>query len=180
MPKSADMKDQYAERYQIQLTLLREQRNVHQREAPFDAPFRVIGPRSPKAWRREAEKLARYFKREMGFDFPPYTANESKFDSEPSPDRVLAFPRELPGTDAICFFGAVGVRWVEWDDDRPSWSLTWAWLHPYERRRGHLTKAWPFLLSIFPSPYVEPPVSQSMMQFLKKVDFFSASVDYEI
>ena len=179
MPKSANMKDQYAERYEIQLTFLREQKNVHQREAPVGAPFRVIGPRSPKAWRHEVEKLARYFKRELGFDFPPYTANEAESDSEPSLDRVLVVPK-IDWEHTIYLIGAVGVRWSEWDDAPPCWSVTWAWLHPYERRKGHLTRVWPFLLRMFPGPHIEPPVSPSMMQFLRKVRYCTGSLDYEI
>ena len=167
------------DRYHIALTLLREQENVHQREAPPGAPFRVLGPDSPKPWRKEVEKLAYYFKREMAYDFPPYTANEDESSREVSRDRVLVFAKE-DWDNGVRFIGAVGVRWWEWSASRPWWTASWAWLHPYERRKGHLTKAWPFLLSMFPSPRMEPPLSHSMMQFLKKVDYFSAFRDYEI
>jgi len=101
----------------------------------------------------------------MGFDFPPYTANESDFDAKPSPDRVLVFSKSQPGTDAVYFIGAVGVRWAEWSDAPPCWSLTWAWLHPYERRKGHLTRAWPILIEMFPNPHMEPPLSEAMERF---------------
>ena len=173
------MKDQYADCYGIQLNFLREQKNVHQGEAPAGVSFRVIGPRSPKAWRCEVEKLARYFRRELGFDFPPYTANESDSDSEPSRDRVLVFSK-FDWEDTIYFIGAIGVRWVEWDDAPPCWSFTWAWMHPYERRKGHLTRAWPVLMEMFPNPHMEPPVSEAMQRFLEKRGYFGKGMNYEI
>jgi hypothetical protein len=155
--------------YKIVLGCLREQRNVHQREAPRGAPFRPIGPNSPKPWRKEVERLAYYFRREMGFDFAPYTADESDNSLEVDRDRVLAFTKEEWGR--VRFVGAVGIRWREWDDAPSGWSVSWAWVHPYERRKGYLAKVWPFVLEMFPNPRIEPPVSTAMKRFLKKVGY---------
>ena len=158
--------------------------NPHEHEAncaqAYNAPFMVIGPQSPLSWLKAIEEMAYYFKRELMFEFPTYSANE-RFKPELQRDRVLVFHRtEVLGhkptprnpkdfINAYTFFGAIGVRWRKWECAPASWSLPWVWLHPYERRRGRLSKAWPFLLKMFPNPYVEPPISPAMSAFLKKV-----------
>jgi len=60
----------------------------------------------------------------------------------------------------LYFIGAVGMRWRKWEDVPDGWGLSWAWLHPYERRQGLLTKAWPFLTEKFPGMRIESPVSE--------------------
>lgn len=179
MKKKCTTVIQHAERYQIQLKFVRRQENLHQWEAPDGAPFHVVGPRSPEPWRQEVERLAYNFKREMHFDFPPYTANESDSDRKPCHDRVLAFSRDIIMTEYIYFIGAIGFRLDECPGQPPRWCATWAWLHPYERGRGHLANAWPFLLEMFPAPHFERPLSQAMEQFLRKYHF-PTLLDYGI
>ena len=167
----------YVDHYDIRLPFLAANDNHnHDDSRPEGAPFRVVGPVSPRPWRDAVEGLAYYFRRETGYDFPPYTASELDWNWDLAKDRVLVFAKETVLTDwveAVYFFGAVGVRWRDWRDAPASWSIAWAWLHPYERRKGHLTKAWPFILKMFPSPHVEPPLSQAMIGFLKKVGYES-------
>ncbi len=149
----------HAEHYEMRLPYLRLLKNAHEKEASPDMPFLVIGPKSPVSWRKAVESMAYYFRREMHFDFPPYGVTETDFSPELGRDRVLVFPKTtvIEGFLDVCYFiGAVGVRWREWTDAPASWCVTWAWLHPYERRQGHLTKAWPFLLRTFPNTWVEP------------------------
>jgi hypothetical protein len=150
------------------------------------APFLVVGPQSPLSWRRAIEELAYYFKREMKFDSAQFSADE-RFEHKLLRDRVLVFhrteildhkptprnPKDF--TNAYSFFGAICVRWREWEDAPASWSVPWLWLHPYERRQGHLTKAWPFLLKMFPNPHIERPFSPAMDAFLKKVGYVNGT-----
>lgn len=157
--------------YKITTDAVRALENPHQSEAPSDAPFLVIGPNSPLAWRRAVEHLANYFRRELKFDFPPYQAEHNLKCAK---DRVLVFRIDESAQDferLFFFIGAVGVRWVEWSDMPASWSVEWAWFHPYERHRGHLQKAWPFILQMFPEPWVRLPLSPAMIGFLKKVGY---------
>jgi hypothetical protein len=166
----------HAEHYEIKLPFLRLSQNPHESEAPNDAPFLVVGPKSPMRWRKSIESLACYFRRETGYDFPPYIAQETKYSNELGRDRVLAIHKKTLITDFVevyYFVGAIGVRWREWDDAPSSWSLSWAWMHPYERRKGHMTRSWPHLLKMFPEPWIEYPLSDSMKCFLKKVDYMN-------
>lgn len=173
-------------RYDLKFPCLRISHNPHEREAncaqAYNAPFMVIGPQSPLNWLKAIEEMAYYFKRELKFDFAPYSADE-RLEPKTQRDRILVFyrtetldhkptprnPKDF--TNAYTFFGAVGVRWREWEDAPASWSVPWVWVHPYERRQGHLTEAWPFLLKMFPDPYVEPPLSSAMAGFLQKVGY---------
>jgi hypothetical protein len=116
----------------------------------------------------------------MEFDFSLYTASELDSDRNLAKDRVLVFARETATQNmerAICFYGAIGIRWRIWSNAPASWSIVWAWLHPYERRKGHLTKAWPFIMEMFPSPHVEWPLSSSMGNFLKKIGYEKPFLD---
>lgn len=172
--------------YDLKFPRLHIVKNPHAREAncaqAYNAPFMVIGPQSPLSWLKAIEEMAYYFKRELKFEFPTFSAKEI-CNPELQRDRVLVFyqtevldhkptprnPKDI--INAYTFFGAIGVRWRKWEDAPASWSLPWVWLHPYERRQGHLTKAWPLLLKMFPNPYIEPPISPAMSAFLKKVDY---------
>src|ERR1035437_756131 len=172
--------------YDIKFPYLRILKNPHEREAncaqAYKAPFMVIGPQSPLIWLKAIEEMAYYFKRELKFEFPTFKVDE-RFKPQLQRDRVLVFyktkildhkptprnPKDF--TNVYTFFGAIGVRWRQWEDAPASWSLPWVWLHPYERRQGHLTKAWPFLLKMFPNLSVEPPISPAMTGFLTKVGY---------
>ncbi len=166
---------EHVEHYDIRLPYLAVDDNYrHDDLRPEGAPFRVVGPVSPRPWRDAVERLAYYFRREMRYDFPPYTASEVDLNWDLAKDRVLVLAKETvleDWQDAIYFFGAIGVRWRNWSDAPASWSIAWAWLHPYERRKEHLTRAWPFILEMFPSPHVESPLSPSMVSFLKKIGY---------
>jgi hypothetical protein len=165
----------FSNHYDIRLPFVKAGANSHAAEAPEGAPFEVLGPRSPFRWRMAAEKLAYYFRREFRYDFPPYKASESKNGAvDCFHDRVLLFHKpDLAASiqGLTYFFGAVGVRWMVWEDFPACWCLGWAWLHPYERRRGHLTNAWPYILKMFPNPSLSYPVSAAMEAFLKKVGY---------
>ncbi|MCK4120398.1 hypothetical protein ACI2UK_27030 [Ralstonia nicotianae] len=135
-----------------------------------------VGPGAPIVLLRAVEKLARYFKRELGFDFVQFEAAETPgapdfvpyeaylfhelardklTENQPAPQRVVG---------ACCF------RWREWEGREPGWSLDWVWMHPYFRRRGHLNGAWPSFQKRYGHEFhIAPPLSIEMQAFINAV-----------
>lgn len=137
-----------------------------------ESPLR-LPPDSPKILLRSVGKLAYYFKREMHFDFVQFEANEAKGDSGFVPYEAFVFFE--PARDRLCenkpmllrVFGACCFRLREKSDHASSWSLDWVWMHPYFRRRGHLTSAWPmFELRYGRGFHVAQPLSLAMESFM--------------
>lgn len=138
-------------------------------ESPQGAPFIVIGPESPLSYRKAVRAMAADFANSTHYSPAPYDANEAEYEPSYFRDRVLLF-RGPHGSDKIRCFGAVGFRWQKYDDvPGPGWFMTWAWFHPAEQRKGHLTKAWPYLLQSFPGFIPTFPWSPKMVEFMKKV-----------
>jgi len=140
----------------------------------LDAPSPlVVVPGSPLAARRAVETLAHYFRREMHFDFVQFDATETPASPGFAPYEAWLF-HELahdrlteaqPSPRRV--FGACCFRWKEWRDHDPGWSMHWAWLHPYFRRRGHLADAWPLFQQRYAEGFhVERPLSVQMQAFL--------------
>jgi hypothetical protein len=180
----------YAPGYDIRLPGVRghidnSKLNPHAREKPSGAPFEIIGPRSPESWRKAGEQMAGCFKREMKFEFYGYLANEMAVSPNGhllADDRLLVFPdwyivekqrtQKSPKdfVNRLFFYGAISMRAQRprWNS-APKWTLDWVWFHPFERRRGHLTEAWPFLLKMYPNLIIERP-SDAMERFLDKIN----------
>lgn len=129
---------------------------------------------SPLSMRRRVEKIGRYFHREFRTDFPPLLANEKSgpfgcmpFEAylfvEAARDR-LEENRPFPNR----FVGAACFRWQSWTNAEPSWELSWIWLHPFSRRRGHLSQAWPQFREKYGSFVVSEVLSRDMEAFLAK------------
>ncbi len=47
--------------------------------------------------------------------------------------------------------------------------MQWIWFHPYFRRQGLLTEAWPKFKEEFGNFCCEPPLSDAMETFLSKI-----------
>ena len=144
---------------------------------PYDAlvgplPFVVLGPDSPLSYRKAARLLAEDFANGAHFSPAPYEPREAEtYGHRFLRDRVLLFGRPT-GIHRIRFFGAAGVRWQQFDDiPEPGWFMTWAWFHPAEQRKGHLTSAWPHIVKLFPGVMPLPPLTDAMLAFLKKTHF---------
>lgn len=135
-------------------------------------PFTVLGPDSPLSYRRAAWLLAEDFANGTHCSPTPYEANEAEdYGTARARDRILLFTEPV-GPQRIRCFGAVGIRWQEYNDiPDPGWFMTWAWFHPAEQRKGHLTKAWPHILKLFPNIIPLLPLSPAMQSFLTKVQF---------
>ena len=144
---------------------------------PYDTPeeplpFLILGPKSPLSYRKAARLLAEDFANSAHFSPAPYEVHEDEhYGDSYLRDRVLLFAKPTDAGTIRCF-GAVGVRWKTFDDiPAPGWFMTWAWFHPAEQRHGHLTKAWPHILKLFPSLMPLPPLTDAMLSFLKKAHF---------
>lgn len=117
-------------------------------------PIEVIAC-SELTYRRAVERLAYFFKREFQWDFVQFDAKDK------SNYKAFLWLSGNKGIGACCF------RFREWEDYPHGWALQWIWLHPYVRRRGWLSKAWPMFKSKFPGFICEPPLSENMKAFLE-------------
>jgi hypothetical protein len=116
---------------------------------------------SPTHLRRAVHTLAGYFQREFHHDQVPW----SQHDEEPSTMAFLWCPTPREQSPAI---GAACFRARQWKGKPDGYGLVWVWFHPFERRRKHLSRAWPFFKSMFGNFVVEAPRSLSMEAFLAK------------
>lgn len=123
----------------------------------------------PLKYRKAVEKLAYYFRREFGYDFPPYTADSSVgFDQRTDVVFMwIGMDFDNIGNKKSVGYGVCAFDYETCGADR-HWFLTWAWLHPYERRKGHLSRAWPYFQERFGDFGVQYPLSESMENFLAK------------
>jgi len=135
-------------------------------------PFTIIGPSSPRSYREAVRLLAEDFANGAHFSPAPYEVDEAEhYGSAYAGDRVLLFSTPL-GPGKIRCFGAVGLRWKTYDEvPTGGWFITWAWFHPKQQRQGHLSKAWPSILRLFPNACPDPPITEAMNSFLDKVQF---------
>jgi hypothetical protein len=130
-----------------------------------------VAPVDHIRYRKAVEKIAYFFRREFGYDFPPYTATENT-------------DADIDGTNPSVVFMWLG-RDVDWSgnkkaiaygacgfgrdfNDKHRWCLSWVWFHPYERRRQHLSNAWPYFHERFGAFSIDTPLSLEMQVFLKK------------
>lgn len=119
--------------------------------------------RSPRAHRRAVYRLAAYFLQEMRFGVLQYGYDGDEDD----PDHVaflwvhpevvgMSWEFRAPCVGAACF--------RQREECGPA--LQWAWMHPYFRRQGLLSEAWPTFVREFGDFAVEGPVSTAMKAFL--------------
>jgi RimJ/RimL family protein N-acetyltransferase len=168
------MKPEYQIQYDMRLRLIKKPKLPHLRERLRQSRFVEIDLNSPLDLRLAAEDLARCFKREMKYDFPPYTAREAEYATRDiSQDRVLGFHCDIDvGLRGYYhLIGAVGVRRERPPNAPAHWCISWAWIHPFVRRQGILTAAWPHILQRFPEPEIDFPISPAMQAFLRKVGY---------
>jgi hypothetical protein len=119
---------------------------------------------APSAARRAVWQFADYFRRE----FIMNAAQDSDVGVGDD-QKCVAFLWQcrLAGEENRVL-GACCFQDRQLDDTPHAWSLQWVWLHPFERRRGHLSRAWPYFAARFGPFYVEPPWTDAMQAFLTK------------
>jgi len=126
-------------------------------DADYTSKWMVYPVNSPQR-QAVAERIARYFHREAGFDHPPYSAGDE------TPDRPVYLVRsERLSTMVPLIAGAVAFRRVE-----DAWVLSWVWLHPWERS-GELTHLTFNTLDQIHGPFlVAGPVRKAMRGLMDK------------
>lgn len=111
-----------------------------------------------------AMELARYFQKETGFDFAPYSPNETR----PPGEQVFLIPStEIRNGSYDFIVGAVGTQKV--NDDLTA--VMWIWIHPFARGSGNRSlalKTWKGLEDLFGEIAVLSPVTKPMRHFLEK------------
>ena len=125
----------------------------------------MVTQRSPLPMRRAVQQMAHYFQREVHYDFLQYVAVEEERD-----DKTVAFlwtdDYPIDNKGSLEVLGACCFRWRQYSDSGDRYALQWIWIHPYRRRKGHLTKAWPYFEKRFGEFIVEGPLSRAMRVFL--------------
>lgn len=119
-----------------------------------EGPLRVER-RSPRLW-KQVGQFSQYMQRELQHDFP-------MFDVAMQGDGVAAYLFGYGGfwVGACTFRDTAGAGMAE------AWLAEWIWLHPYVRRRGLLTKAWPAFSQTHGDFLLLAPLSDAMEKFVK-------------
>lgn len=121
----------------------------------------AISDRANKSARSAVYRFAKYFRRELGFDFVQYADPKNRDDGPEKCQAFLFMFRKIA-------FGAAVFRFREWKDSAPCWSLAWIWMHPYFRGQGILKNAFPVFRERFGNFHIEHPLSSTMEGFLAK------------
>lgn len=129
---------------------------------------------SPLSYKKAVEAIGVYFTREMRYDFRPFSVSEysnrvyrtpsNRTNDENTRSFLWVNADGYPGhweTYGACTFRRTGDTWY----------LKWVWLHPYERRKGHLRTAWPFFRSMFGVFVPDAPISPALQEFMRKVGY---------
>jgi hypothetical protein len=121
-----------------------------------------VYPRTRVTYRNAVQAHATFFRREFGYDFVQYHANDHDKNC-----RIFMWAgRDYPEYA----FGSVCFRFRPYKTSEgevtAGWEMAWIWLHPYCRGQGWLKNLWPYLLRRFGSFYVSPPHSKAMKQYL--------------
>lgn len=114
------------------------------------------------------EQLARYFQREFNYDFLPYTVGEHMHEGDSRIQPYLFFSSQEYNDIVARPIGACGFMLPR---DYEHCVMNWVWMHPYARRKGHLTKVWPYFRRRYEDFRIMTPLSESMDAFLKKMEY---------
>jgi hypothetical protein len=117
----------------------------------------VVTAKSIMQLREAAENCNTFFVRENG-----YTRQFSRNDDD---DKYLAYLWGEPTESRVAIFGAACFRFRGYRE-RSLFAMQWIWLHPFARRKGHLSAAWPYFRKRFGAFIVEAPYSDGMKAFL--------------
>lgn len=120
---------------------------------------------SPFTHKTALEEIARYFRKEFGYDFRQFVAREPIVESATQAFLIL----EAECTPHSYALGGFCLRHRQFKNSPPAWALQWIWLHPYKRGQGIFKLIWPFLTKTYgENLYIEGPLSKSMQQFVVK------------
>jgi hypothetical protein len=111
--------------------------------------------------RKKVEQFAIYFKRE--FDYPI-----TEFDAKEKTEYTAYLLSASEERGANIWVGACCFRAESYSHPIDRETLRWVWIHPYERRRGILFHVWAGLRANHGDFFIEPPLSQAMLNFVLK------------
>jgi len=129
-----------------------------------DLHIAAVVPDSRKVLRDHVERFARYFLREVNTGGIQFEAAETSQSLGYVPYRAYLFAIHDRFIGAGCF------RYREYQDPARPWVFDWMWLHPFVRRQGHLTHAWPTLRSDLGDFRLAHPLSSAMECFMRKIE----------
>jgi len=124
-----------------------------------------VNSNSPLSHHKALEILGRYFNREFHYDEPPYFTAEARVNP-PDRQRSFLWCHSKPGSGSFRAVGACSFEVLKQRSGKIGWALTWAWFHPFERRRGHLSSSWDFFVEEFGQFHCVRPLSADMERFL--------------
>jgi hypothetical protein len=124
----------------------------------------LIRATSDMRLRRIVEAFGHCFRRELRFDFPPFDADFIDFYGKPNRAEVVLFDAQETSATFPIAAGAAGLSVVEGHR-----VLDWIWLHPFERGRRLMDRAWADLEAAYGDDFlVRGPLSGAMQGFLTK------------
>lgn len=114
--------------------------------------------------RRIVEAFGKCFRRELGFDFPPFAAERVDFYGKPNRAEVVLFDAQKVMATFPVAAGAAGLSVVQGRQ-----MLDWIWLHPFERGQRLMDYAWSDLEAAYGNDFlIQNPLSRAMEGFLAK------------
>jgi hypothetical protein len=126
------------------------------------SPSHTVDRDSARWLNKAVYERARLFRREFHFDF----VQRLEQGPRQGPDKSRAF---LFVDDRSVIAGAYAFQWLVYTDAPSGWTGDWVWLAPRFRRRGILTKAWPYFTELFGGFHLERPLSRAMAAFVTKI-----------
>jgi hypothetical protein len=117
----------------------------------------LVTAKSKMPLREAAENCNSFLIREHGY--------KRQFDRYDDDEKYLAYLWGEPAEGRVAIYGACCFRFREYKSGSAH-AMQWIWLHPYARRKGHLSTAWPYFRKRFGAFVVEPPYSAGMEAFL--------------
>jgi hypothetical protein len=118
---------------------------------------------SPRWLRNRLAGLATMFRREVGYEGVPYSADESFLVLKLNP--LTSSWHWIIATPHGRAIGGLSARWRDYSDAESCWTWAWVWVIPSERRAGHAQRCWDMLKTKLPGIEPEPPFSPPIARF---------------
>ena len=121
--------------------------------------------KSPKPRRLAVYRMAQFFRREFHYDFVQYGYEGNESDDPHHAAYLWIPPHCIADWSAHC----IGACCFRKREDGCMW-LQWIWIHPFFRRRGLLSAAWPKFKAAHGDFGLETPLSDAMQAFAKSMN----------
>lgn len=108
------------------------------------------------------DRFGKYIFRENHYDFPLGAPDGDRWKGYLFLGNYMSGSTRQP-VGAVVFEYVTGCK-----DLSDRWWLMWAWIHPYARQQGLLTKHWPAFCQEFGNFLPHGPFSKGMESFLRK------------